>query len=167
MTGNSGPYLLYSCVRAKKILEKARPAGVADNVFLGNVSRFSNPETYIPDGPEKAARRADFPGVPAYDVSGEKVDSRKDMSARTPAERELTKKTLEYRDVLDEAVAELAPHKVANYLYELAQDFSRFYEACPVIGSDKEEMRTKLVQVYLSIMTHGLGLLGINIPEEM
>ena len=60
-------------------------AGVDDNVFSRNISRFSSPETYIPDGAEKAARRADFPGRPAYDVSGEKVRSEKDMSARTPA----------------------------------------------------------------------------------
>ena len=77
------------------------------------------------------------------------------------------KKLLEYGVVLDEAVAGIAPHKVANYLYELAQAFSRFYEHCPVIGCDHESERLKLVQVYLDTMTHGLNLLGINIPEEM
>ncbi|MBR3052214.1 class I tRNA ligase family protein [Candidatus Saccharibacteria bacterium] len=59
--------------------------GVSDNVFLEDISRFASPETYIPDGAEKAAHRADFPGRPAYDVEGEKVDPRKDMSDRTPA----------------------------------------------------------------------------------
>ena len=83
------------------------------------------------------------------------------------AERSLEKKILEYREVLDESVSELAPHKVANFLYELAQCFSCFYENCAVIGSDQEQERLKLVQVYLAVMTHGLGLLGINIPEEM
>ena len=58
MTGNSGPYLLYSCVRAKKILAKLRPAGVSDNVLLEDISRFSSPETYIPDATEKDAQRA-------------------------------------------------------------------------------------------------------------
>ena len=83
------------------------------------------------------------------------------------AERSLKKKMLEYRGMLDEAVSEMAPHKVANYLYELAQHFSRFYESCPVIGSDQEKERIKLVKVYLNIMAHGLNLLGINVPEEM
>ena len=77
------------------------------------------------------------------------------------------KKLLEYTAVLDEAVAEMAPHKVANFLYELAQCFSRFYENCEVIGSDQESARLKLVKAYLDVMTHGLGILGINIPEEM
>ena len=69
-----------------KELLRELSARVADNVFLGNISRFSSPETYIPDATEKAARRADFPGSPAYDVEGEKVRSRKDMSDRTRAE---------------------------------------------------------------------------------
>lgn len=69
-----------------KELLRELSARVADNVFLGNISRFSSPETYIPDATEKATRRADFPGSPAYDVEGEKVRSRKDMSDRTRAE---------------------------------------------------------------------------------
>jgi arginyl-tRNA synthetase len=45
---------------------------------------------------------------------------------------------MEYKDVLKEAVAEMAPHKVAGYLYEVSQEFSRFYENCPVVGDDGE-----------------------------
>ncbi|MBR0480072.1 arginine--tRNA ligase [Candidatus Saccharibacteria bacterium] len=130
MTGNSGPYLLYSCVRAKKILQKeVASAGVSDDVFL------------------------------------EKVNSRKDMSGITPSEHNLAKKILEYKLVLSESVAEMAPHKLANYLYELAQSFSRFYENCPVVGDKNEPERLKLVQAYLDTMTHGLDILGIKIPE--
>jgi arginyl-tRNA synthetase len=61
----------------------------------------------------------------------------------------------------------MAPHKLANYLYELAQEFSRFYENCPVAGSPEEAERLKLVQTYLNVMAHGLNILGIQIPEEM
>ena len=120
MTGNSGPYLLYSAVRAKKILAKIV-----------------------------------------------KPQNTQQASTLNSSERQLAKKLLEYKPVLQESVAELAPHKVANYLYELAQAFSRFYESCPVAGSDKEQVRARLVQVYLNTISHGLDLLGINIPEEM
>ena len=65
----------------QSIVDEDNKEGMADNVFPRNISRFSSPETYIPDGAEKAARRADFPGRPAYDVSSEKVRSEKDMSA--------------------------------------------------------------------------------------
>ena len=119
MTGNSGPYLLYSAVRAKKILLNCK-----------NNTKINN---YI------------------YNIY----------------EKNLIKKILEYKPTLGEAVAELAPHKLANYLYDLAQEFSRFYENCPVVGSEEEPERAQLVQVYLDVMTHGLNILGINIPEEM
>ena len=120
MTGNSGPYLLYSAVRAKKILSKSS----------GKIAPIES---------------TDF----------------------EPAEKKLIKKILEYKSILAEATAEMAPHKVANYLYELAQDFSRFYENCQVNGCEKESERLTLVRVYLATMTHGLNILGINIPEEM
>ena len=141
MTGNSGPYLLYACVRAKKILASV------DNTFEEHISRrgkYGATEARN-DGPEGAFRK----------------------SIITDAERNLAKKILEYKGALEEAVAEMAPHKVANYLYELAQEFSRFYENCQVAGSAEEAERIKLVKVYLGTMTHGLNILGINIPEEM
>ena len=59
--------------------------GVADNVFFKGNDRLARSEAYIPDGPEKAARRADFPGVPAYDAEGELVGPEKGMSDRTPS----------------------------------------------------------------------------------
>ncbi len=147
MTGNSGPYLLYSCVRAKKILDKApREFNTsAQGVFRSAAARG-------------LAREPHGDGRERRDPGAEVLNS---------PERNLIKKLLEYRAVLDEAVTEMAPHKVANYLYELAQAFSRFYENCEVIGSDQEQNRLKLVQIYLATMTHGLGLLGITIPEEM
>lgn len=119
MTGNSGPYLLYSAVRAKKILKNGKNKAVVSG--------------YV------------------YNVY----------------ERNLIKKIIEYKDILKEAVAEMAPHKVAMYLYELAQEFSRFYENCQVAGSDEEAERMKLVKVYLDTMVHGLNILGIEVPEEM
>ncbi len=127
MTGNSGPYLLYSCVRAKKILQKS----------------------------------------PSESKSKEIKQLGEQESVLDSPERILMKKLLEYRAILEVAVIEMAPHKLANYLYELAQEFSRFYENCPVNGSSQESERLKLVKVYLDTMTHGLDILGIKNPEEM
>ena len=141
MTGNSGPYLLYACVRAKKILASVNDAF---EEHISQRGKYGATEAHN-DGPEGAFRKSIF----------------------TDAERNLAKKILEYKGTLKEAVAEMAPHKVASYLYELAQEFSRFYEHCPVAGSDREAERTELVKVCLDTMSHGLNILGINIPEEM
>ena len=82
-------------------------------------------------------------------------------------EKELVRKVAAYKDVLAEAVKDLAPYRVANYLYEVAQEFSRFYEHVKVAGSDKEAERAQIIRAYLNVMAHGLGLLGIEVPEEM
>lgn len=145
MTGNSGPYLLYSCVRAKKILDKIAEAS-AELPLRGE-----------PVGLGRNIRVED---------SNPKMAPKKQVSV-TRAERNLSKKILEYKYVLGEAVREMAPHKIANYLYELAQEFSRFYEKCPVVGSDEEAWRIRLVKAYLDTMLHGLNILGIEVPEEM
>lgn len=82
-------------------------------------------------------------------------------------ERDLMKKVVEYPVVLQDAVKELAPHKICNYLYELAQNFSRFYEQVKVAGSEYEFERGKIVLCYLKVLTHGLEILGIKVPEKM
>ena len=82
-------------------------------------------------------------------------------------ERKLNKKFIQYKQVLRSAVNEKAPHLVANYLFELSQEFSRFYENCPVAGSEYEAERGKFVLVFAKIMEHGLNILGISVPEKM
>ena len=139
------------------------PADYSANAPLKLAKDLHQPPMQIAEELSKAWA-GDGPGggplLSASEVGEEKV-------RQDPPERVLMKKLLEYKTVLAESVTEMAPHKVANFLYELAQAFSRFYENCPVVGSSNESERTKLVQVYLNTMTHGLNILGIEIPEEM
>ena len=135
-TGNSGVYLQYSAVRAKKILKKQNDFSSGRSGPLGQVLGPSE-KHFVPS------------------VSLNKY------------ERGLLREIFRYKDVLKEAVEELAPHKLANYLYELAQEFSRFYEHVKVAGSEEEANRLEIVSAYLGTMTHGLNLMGIEVPEEM
>ena len=82
-------------------------------------------------------------------------------------EKSLVKKIIQYKAVLSEAVKELSPSKICTYLYEIAQEFSRFYENIQVVGSAFEVERGEIVLAYLKVLTHGLGLLGIEVPEKM
>jgi arginyl-tRNA synthetase len=84
-----------------------------------------------------------------------------------PAERELAWKVSQYPDVVRRSVAELMPHHICGYLYELAQGFNRFYEANRVVGSEREVARLKLVELYADVLADGLGLLGIVAPERL
>ncbi len=90
-----------------------------------------------------------------------------DMQDFNPSERLLVRKLSEYSEVIELATKELMPHHIASYLYELAQEFNRFYEHNRVIGDERQDLRLKLVELYADILKKGLILLGINAPEEM
>lgn len=82
-------------------------------------------------------------------------------------ERSLARKIAEYPEVVSLAAAELMPHHICGYLYELAQVFNRFYEQSRVIGDAREGVRLQLVSLYADILQAGLGLLGIAAPERL
>jgi arginyl-tRNA synthetase len=82
-------------------------------------------------------------------------------------ERSLVRKIGEYQEVLAKATDELRPHHIANYLYELAQNFNSFYEKCRIIGDPREANRLYLVEVYAQRLAGGLAVLGIEAPDHV
>jgi arginyl-tRNA synthetase len=82
-------------------------------------------------------------------------------------ERTLVRKIGEYAEVADLAIGELMPHHVANYLYELAQTFNRFYEGNRVIGDARQSQRLGLVAAYANTLKCGMELLGMHAPDVM
>ena len=82
-------------------------------------------------------------------------------------ERSLLRKISEYREVVERAENELLPHYICTYLYELAQEFNRFYEKSRIIGDEREAVRLQLVSRYRDILGQGLSLLGIAAPERL
>ena len=83
------------------------------------------------------------------------------------AERILASKLDEYQEVVKAATEQLHPHLICNYLFELAQEFNRFYEHNRIIGDTREEPRLTLVKAYTIILKNGLGLLRISAPDHM
>jgi arginyl-tRNA synthetase len=82
-------------------------------------------------------------------------------------ERSLVRKLGEYIEVVEKATEELLPHSICTYLYELAQEFNRFYEKCRIIGDDRERLRLSLVLRYKNTLENGLSLLGMVAPDKM
>ncbi len=73
-------------------------------------------------------------------------------------------------ELVEKAAAEFAPHHLAGYLFELAQRFNAFYNTHQIINaenSDARERRTVLTQATANVLEYGLGLLGVQTPEEM
>ncbi len=99
-----------------------------------------------------------------------KSDKAPEMTERyalDAGERELVRKLGEYSDAVLRATTDLSSHHICNYLFELAQEFNRFYEKTRVIGSEHEAQRLWLVGRYADTLRDGLGLLGIEAPTSM
>lgn len=87
------------------------------------------------------------------------------------AEKAVIAKLLEYPDVIRVSARDLEPHKIATYMYELAREMNRYYENTPVatgdVRDDEKAARIALLQKVSHVFGHGLGVLGIEIPERM
>ena len=79
----------------------------------------------------------------------------------------LVRKLGEYHDVVSVATMNLEPHGICTYLFELAQEFNRYYEVNQVVGSDKEAHRSALVLRYANVLKTGLAVLGIVAPDVL
>lgn len=82
-------------------------------------------------------------------------------------ERKLLVKLTEYPEVLSQATTVLEPHLISTYLYELAQEFNRFYEKSRIVGDERQVVRGQLASAYAGILKSGLSLLGIQAPNHM
>lgn len=84
-------------------------------------------------------------------------------------EKRLLSRLSRFHEVVREAVAQLYPHMIATYLFELAQQFSSFYNNVPVLGVEDGLMNNRLILVdfFSRVMKQGLGLFGISVLEEM
>lgn len=82
-------------------------------------------------------------------------------------DRALVRKLGEYTEVLELAIRSLEPHHICNYLFELAQEFNRYYEKNQVAGSDYETHRAGIVALYAETLAAGLAILGIDAPDKM
>lgn len=117
LEGDTGPYLQYALVRAKKLLSYA-PEALAD--------------------------------------------------AEAPAQLfEIERLIVRYPEVCAEAVRELAPHKIAQYLTKLASAWNSFYASEQVLGSEGESYKLILAKAFMTTMENGLSQLSIPTPEKM
>jgi arginyl-tRNA synthetase len=82
-------------------------------------------------------------------------------------EHKLAVKLLQYPSATAKAVAELAPHHICTYLYELTQQFNRFYEHNRIVGNDRQDARATLVSAYTQVLKNGLDALNIPAPNKL
>jgi arginyl-tRNA synthetase len=87
-----------------------------------------------------------------------------------PAERALVKKLLAFPAEVVEADERRAPHRIAVYALELAQDFTAFYRDCRVVGAEPAELESWRIALSLAtqrVIARALDLLGVSAPASM
>lgn len=75
-----------------------------------------------------------------------------------------------YNEVMETAFAELAPHKICQYVYELANAFSGFYRDNKILAQEdaaRQKGWIRLITLVRDVLTAGIGVLGFEAPERM
>jgi arginyl-tRNA synthetase len=85
-------------------------------------------------------------------------------------ERDLIATLNEYKKDLMEAADNFAPSVIANYCFELAKNYNRFYTEVSIFKErniDRRNFRVALSSQTAKTIKHGMSLLGIDVPERM
>jgi arginyl-tRNA synthetase len=91
------------------------------------------------------------------------------ITLAAPAERDLAKRLCQFAEAVPSVLNDFRPNILANYLFETANSFHAFYEACPVLKSEEPARSSRLALCGLTarVLQRGLALLGIEVPERM
>jgi arginyl-tRNA synthetase len=85
-------------------------------------------------------------------------------------ERALALRLLDFGAVVTGVGETAEPHRLCAYLFDVASLFTAFYEECPVLKAEPESLRAArlaLCALTLSVLSTGLGLLGVPVPDRM
>lgn len=125
--GNTGPYILYTIVRIKSILNK-------------------------------------------YQENGGSLEGLKILPAESVYEKALMLQALKFNDVIDTVYEETAPHKICAYIYELANEFNKFYHETKILSEEDEKKKSgyiALLSLAKRVLETCIDLLGFEAPERM
>jgi arginyl-tRNA synthetase len=87
-----------------------------------------------------------------------------------PAERALALRLLGFGTAVASVAQTYQPHRLCSYLFELASQFTTFFEECPVLKAPSQDLRDSrlaLCSLTLHVLTLGLDLLGVPVPDQM
>jgi arginyl-tRNA synthetase len=153
-------YVQYAHARIVSVLAKAGPERVAG--ALEELGRAAELVGEVQPAEDERAGRGDD-----WTEGGDAGVGTGDLH---PAERALIKRLLAFPGEVSEAAVRRAPHRIATYALELAQDFTAFYENCRVVGAEEpnaESLRLALSVAAQRTIARCLDLLGVSAPQEM
>jgi arginyl-tRNA synthetase len=154
--GFTGPFIQYTYTRIKSIFRKAEADGISVHASSATLEGDLKMLSKSPEGDWKMSYASD-----AGDAEGKPIHT---------LEKELLRLLYKKNSVLADAETNLSPALVANYAYELAKAYNKFYHDHKVLAEPDAEIRNfrlalsdKTAKTILACMT----LLGIELPEKM
>lgn len=125
--GNTGPYILYTIVRMKSILNKYKEAG--------------------------------------KDASAAKI-----LPAHSESEKSLMIEITKFNGLMESAFADIAPHKVCSYIYDLANALNHFYHETKIMAEEDEAIQAsyiRLLELTKRALEICIDVLGFSAPDRM
>jgi arginyl-tRNA synthetase len=100
---------------------------------------------------------------------GRDYEPASEISLTKDAEKTLTLKLAQFAEIVPTVLDDFRPNALAQYLYDVATTYHKFWEACPVLKAEGAVRDTRLALCELTgrILRCGLGLLGIRTTEKM
>lgn len=92
------------------------------------------------------------------------------LAAASEAEKDLMLQLSRYNEIMETGFTELAPHKICQYIYELANAFNRFYHDTKIISEEDKKRQAswiRLIRLTKDVLNACIGVLGIEAPERM
>ena len=148
------------------LLQRSHDTTVEFDLDLAREESAENPVYYVQYAHARIASLLDKAGEERVRESVEALP----RPALEPAERALVLKLLALPGEIAEASERRAPHRIATYALELAQEFTAFYRDCRVVGAeprDSESFRLALCVVTQRTIARALDLLGVSAPTAM
>ena len=178
-----------ACKRARKIIDEKNPdlseadkIDIAQKIGIGAVKYFDLSQYRMTDYIFSWERMLSLHGNTApylqnayvrirsiFRKAGESASKIDTLILSDFAEINLAKRLCQFAEIVPQVLNDFRPNILANYLFELANSFHTFYEACPVLKSEEPVRSSRLALCDLSgrVLQHGLDLLGIKVPEKM
>jgi arginyl-tRNA synthetase len=178
-----------ACRRAREIIEEKNPdlseaekIDIAQKIGIGAVKYFDLSQYRMTDYVFSWEKMLSLQGNTAPYLQNAYVRIRSifrkvtesapkisNLVLESPAEINLAKRLCQFAEIVPQVLNDFRPNILANYLFEIANSFHTFYEACPVLKSEEPVRSSRLALCDLTgrILERGLDLLGIKVPEKM
>jgi len=178
-----------ACKRARKIIDEKNPGmseeeknDIADKIGIGAVKYADLSQYRTTDYVFSWNKMLSLHGNTApylqnayvrirsiFRKAGEAAPKIDKLIFNESEEIELAKRLCQFAEIVPQVLNGFRPNVLANYLFELANSFHAFYEACPVLKSEEPALSSRLALCDLTarVLQRGLDLLGIKVPEKM